>query len=112
VFDTFDGTPPLWPKNPETQEEHALADALGDYWTSFARTGRPQARNAPDWPAYSAGGSYMRFAATPIADRDLMPGMYDLNEAVMCRRRANGTMPWGWNVGVAAPKTPARGAGC
>jgi len=112
VFDTFDGTPPLWPKNPDTPEERALADAVGDYWTSFARTGRPQARNGPGWPAYLPDRGYMRFAAPPIPDRDLMPGMYDLNEAVMCRRRANGTLPWGWNVGVAAPKTPAASAGC
>ena len=47
VFGTFDGTPPNWPKNPETPEERALADAVADYWTSFARTGRPEARNAP-----------------------------------------------------------------
>ena len=53
VFDTFDGTPPLWPKNPDTPDDHALAQAVGDYWASFARTGRPQARNAPDWPAYA-----------------------------------------------------------
>jgi para-nitrobenzyl esterase len=112
VFGTFDGTPPNWPKNPETPNERALADAVGDYWTSFARAGRPQSRNAPEWPAYSADKRYLRFTATPIADRDLMPGMYDLNETVMCRRRANGTMPWGWNVGVAAPKTPAVSAGC
>ena len=112
VFGTFDGTPPKWPKNPETPDERALADAVGDYWTSFARTGRPRSRNAPEWPAYSADKRYLRFAATPIPDRDLMPGMYDLNETVMCRRRANGTMPWGWNVGVAAPKTPAAVAGC
>jgi para-nitrobenzyl esterase len=112
VFDTFRGTPPLWPKNPDTPEEHALADAVGDYWTSFARTGHPQARNAPDWPAFAAGDSYMRFAATPILDRNLMPGMYDLNETVMCRRRANGTLPWGWMVGVAAPKMPTGAAGC
>jgi para-nitrobenzyl esterase len=112
VFGTFDGTPPNWPKNPETPDERALADALGDYWTSFARTGRPQSRSAPEWPAYSADKRYMRFAATPSADRNLMPGMYDLNETVMCRRRANGSMPWGWNVGVAAPKTPAASAGC
>lgn len=103
VFDTFDGTPPLWPKNPDVPEDHALAEALGDYWTSFARTGRPEARNAPQWPAYSTDKRYMRFAATPMPDRDLMPGMFELNETVMCRRRANGTMPWGWSVGVAAP---------
>ena len=104
VFDTFDGTPPLWPKNPDTPDEHALATAVGDYWTSFARTGRPQAKGAPDWPAYSAEKRYMRFAAMPIVDHDLMPGMYELNETVMCRRRANGAMAWGWAVGVAAPK--------
>ena len=113
VFDTFDGTPPLWPKNPDTPEDHALAESLGDYWISFARSGRPQARNAPDWPAYSADKAYMRFAATPIPDRDLMPGMYELNETVMCRRRASGTMPWGWSISVAAPKMPATSSrGC
>ena len=61
--------------------------------------------------AYLYLWDHMRFAATPIPDRDLMPGMYDLKEAVMCRRRANGTLPWGWNVGVAAPKTPAANTG-
>jgi len=112
VFHTFDGTPPLWPKNPDTPEEHALADAMGDYWTSFARTGHPQASNAPAWPAFAPGNSYMRFGATPIPEHDLMPGMYDLNETVMCRRRASATIPWGWVVGVAAPKMPATSTGC
>jgi para-nitrobenzyl esterase len=112
VFGTFDGTPPLWPKNPDTPEEHALADAMGDYWTSFARTGRPQARNAPDWPAYAPGNSHMRFAATPIPERGLMPRMYELHETVMCRRRAGGTIPWGWYAGLAAPQAPASAAGC
>jgi para-nitrobenzyl esterase len=107
VFHTFEGTPPLWPKNPDTPEEHAFANAVGDYWTSFARTGRPQATNAPDWPTYAPGNSYMHFVATPVPERDLMPGMYDLNETVMCRRRASGVMPWGWNIPIAVPKTPA-----
>ena len=112
VFDTFDGTPPLWPKNAHTPEEDALARAMGDYWTSFARTGRPHAKGAPDWPAYASDAQYMHFAATPTPARDLMPGMYDLNEAVMCRRRANGTLSWGWLVGLWAPKPPAAAAGC
>jgi para-nitrobenzyl esterase len=111
VFGTFEGTPPLWPKNAHTPEEDALVAAMGDYWTSFARTGRPQAKNAPDWPAYAPGAHYMHFAATPTPARDLMPGMYDLNEKVMCRRRAAAMMPWGWNVGLWAPKTPDA-AGC
>jgi len=112
VFDTFDGTPPLWPKNAHTADEDALARAIGDYWTSFARTGRPQARNAPDWPAYSPDARYMHFAATPTPARDLMPGMFDLNETVMCRRRASGTLAWNWLVGLWAPKMPAAAEGC
>jgi para-nitrobenzyl esterase len=112
VFDTFDGTPPLWPKNAHSPEEDALTRAMGDYWTSFARTGRPQAKNAPDWPAYALGASYMHFATTPTPARDLMPGMYDLNETVMCRRRANGTLPWGWNVGLWAPASTPNAARC
>jgi len=112
VFDTFDGTPPLWPKNAHTPAEDALAHAMGDYWTSFARTGRPQAKSAPDWPAYAPDARYMHFAATPTPERNLMPGMYDLNEAVMCRRRANGTLSWGWLVGLWAPAKPADAAGC
>jgi para-nitrobenzyl esterase len=111
VFDTFDGTPPLWPKNPHTPDEDALAHAMGDYWTSFARTGRPTATNAPAWLSYSPDARYMHFAAMPTPARDLMPGMYDLNEAVMCRRRAAGTLSWGWLVGLWAPPPP-NAAGC
>jgi para-nitrobenzyl esterase len=78
-----------------------------DYWASFARTGRPQAAQAPDWPAYDgAGGGYMHFAERPTPARDLMPGMYDLNEAVVCRSAAAGTIAWNWYVGLAAPKIP------
>ena len=105
VFGTFDATPPLWPKNAHTPAEDALAEAMGDYWTSFARTGRPQAKHAPDWPAYAPDARYMHIAATPMPERNLMPGMYDLNEAVMCRRRAAGTVSWGWNVGLWAPRS-------
>jgi para-nitrobenzyl esterase len=112
VFGTFEGTPPLWPKNAHTPDEDAFARAVGDYWASFARTGRPQARNAPDWPAYTPDARYMHFAATPTPARDLMPGMFDLNETVMCRRRSAGAVPWGWNVGLWAPAKPADAAGC
>jgi para-nitrobenzyl esterase len=112
VFDTFDGTPPLWPKNAHTPEEDALARAIGDYWTSFARTGRPTATNAPAWPAYAPDARYMHFAATPTPERDLMPGMFDLNETVMCRRRAAGTLAWNWLVGLWAPPPPAAAPSC
>ncbi len=41
-----------------------------------------------------------------------MPGMFELNEAVMCRRRAANAIAWHWNVGVASAKLPAKAPGC
>jgi para-nitrobenzyl esterase len=112
VFGTFDGTPPHWPKVPDTAGERALSDAMIGYWTSFARTGQPVAANAPAWPAYGTAGNYMHFTATPQPETRLMPGMYDLNETVMCRRKATGKIGWNWNVGLAAPNLPPKAEGC
>jgi para-nitrobenzyl esterase len=113
VFGTFvGGTPPLWPKVPDTPREQALSDAMIDYWTSFARTGRPQAANASAWPKFAPAQTYMHFADVPKAETKLMPGMYELNEEVMCRRRAAGNAPWNWNVGLASPKLPPATPGC
>jgi para-nitrobenzyl esterase len=112
VFGTFDGTPPLWPKVPDTRREHALSKAMIDYWTSFASTGRPAAAAQPAWPAYGPAGAYMHFAGVPKAETGLMPGMYELNEEVMCRRRAAGTTGWNWNVGLASPPLPGPTRAC
>jgi para-nitrobenzyl esterase len=112
VFGTFGGTPPNWPKVPDTQDERAMSDAMIDYWTSFARDGKPVAQAATAWPAYGPTRAYLHFAGKPEAKRDLFPGMYDLNEQVMCRRRATGKIAWNWNVGLAAPKMPAATAAC
>lgn len=110
VFGTFGTTPPRWPRPPES--DRPLSDAMIGYWTSFARTGTPRASNAPDWPAYGTAAHYLRFAGTPRPEIGLMPGMYALNEAVMCRRRATGRIGWNWNVGLASPKRPPKAAGC
>jgi para-nitrobenzyl esterase len=112
VFGTFDGTPPLWPKIPATPEETSLSRAMIGYWTSFARTGRPQAAKEPDWPAFASTGAYMAFTDAPHPLKHLMPGMYELNEEVVCRRRASGGIPLGWNVGIVSPKLPPQTAQC
>jgi para-nitrobenzyl esterase len=112
VFGTFDGTPPLWPKVPHTPREMNLSDAMIGYWTSFARTGHPQAANVPDWPVFGTTGAYMAFEDTPKVSDHLMPGMYKLNEEVVCRRRASGDIAWNWNVGIVSPKLPAANAQC
>ncbi len=112
VFGAFDGTPPNWPKVPETTAERALSDAMLGYWTSFAQTGKPRAGNAPDWPAFGLDANYMAFTDTPQPSRQLMPGMYELHDEIVCRRRAAGNLPWHWNVGVISPPLPDSSAAC
>jgi len=103
MFGNIDRTPPYWPRIPSNRREQRLADAMIGYWASFARSGQPQAPNAPEWAAYGSNRAYMLFAngvANPSAN--LWPGMYLLHEAAVCRRRAAGE-PWHWNVGVISP---------
>ena len=112
VFGTFDGTPPLWPKIPSTPQETKLSDAMIGYWTSFARTGKPHAANAPDWPPFGTTGSYMAFEEVPRPSEHLLPGMYEFIEETVCRRHASGDIAWNWNVGLYSPKLPAQQAQC
>jgi para-nitrobenzyl esterase len=105
VFGTFDGTPPRWPKVPESDRQ--LSDAMIGYWASFAKSGT----TGQGWPAYGDARNYMHFADTPQAKARLMPGMYEQYEAVVCRRRAAG-VAWNWNVGLASPPLPPKAAGC
>jgi para-nitrobenzyl esterase len=112
VFGTARLAAPAWPNIPETAPERALSDAMLGYWTSFARTGVPRADGQPAWHPYGATRAYMAFADVPRASTHLLPGMYELNEQVMCRRRARGGIPWNWNVGIAAPPLPAGGPEC
>ncbi|WP_129780974.1 carboxylesterase/lipase family protein [Peristeroidobacter soli] len=106
VFGTAARTPPLWPKVPETPEETKLSDAMLDYWSSFIRSTEPGAAGQPGWPAYGSTRAYLTFAGEPKAATHLMPGMYELNEAVVCRRRASGAQSWNWNVGILSPQLP------
>src|SRR5581483_951459 len=112
VFGTAARTPPLWPKIPQTPIETELADAMLDYWTSFARSGEPKAGNEPDWPAFGSKSAYMAFTDTPHPAQDLLPGTFALHEEVVCRRRAQGDQAWNWNVGILSPPLPDRTASC
>jgi para-nitrobenzyl esterase len=112
VFGVLDGTPPAWPKVPDTVAERKLSDAMLDYWTSFARSGKPHAGNAPDWPAFGKSADYMAFTDAPQPSQRLLPGMYELHEEVVCRRRVQGNLPWHWNAGIAAPPLPPPAPGC
>ena len=112
VFGNFDGTPPRWPKVPEMPPQRRLSDAMIGYWTSFARTGKPMATGEPAWPAFGSDQAYMAFTDVPQPSHDLLPGMYQLVNEVVCRRMASGDQPWNWNVGIVAPSLPAPDAKC
>ena len=94
-----------WPAPPDTPSEHALADTMIGYWSSFARDGVPSAESAPEWEAYGEDQHFMEFDGEAVAGTDLMPGMFELHETVMCRRRA-ANVGWHWNVGIASPPMP------
>lgn len=94
-----------WPRAQGAGEE-ALSHAMIAYWTSFARSGVPQAAGQPDWPTFAPRKSYMHFGQRPEVAIDLMPGMYTLNEEVMQRRRRAGNQQWRDDVGVTAPVLP------
>jgi len=103
MFGALDRTTPSWPKIPATPAETSLSDAMVDYWTSFARTGHPQAAGEPAWLPYDSTSAYMDFTDAPHPSDHLLPGMFALHEQAVCRRRISGNLPWFWNVGLASP---------
>jgi para-nitrobenzyl esterase len=112
VFGNMDATPALWPKIPATAGEKALSSAMTDYWASFAKSGAPKAADAPDWPAFGTTKAYLHVTDTPHPATDPLPGMYTLDEAVVCRRLAAGNVAWNWNAGLVSPPLPPKAAGC
>jgi para-nitrobenzyl esterase len=103
VFGTASRTPPYWPKIPDDVTNRRLSDAMLSYWASFARSGTPVADGQPAWEAYGKAANYMAFAGKPLPGTRLLPGMFALHEAAVCRRRAAGDQPWNWNTGTASP---------
>src|SRR3546814_15514556 len=79
--------PPNWPR-PEGQDEQRLSRVMMDYWVAFARNGAPAAPDAPAWQAYSEQQAYMRFAKSATPARTLLPGMFEMQEEVVRRRRS------------------------
>jgi para-nitrobenzyl esterase len=112
VFGTIDATPPFWPAIPNTQSERRFSDRMVDYWTGFARNGKPSSPDGPAWPAFGSASAFMHFGESPSAETGFMPGMYALHEQVMCRRRAEGSQSWNWRTGSTAPVLPGPDPRC
>jgi para-nitrobenzyl esterase len=111
VFGTADRLPSAWPKMEMTAAESRFAAAIRDYWVSFIKTGTPKAAGKPRWQPFGSSKAYMNFGDVPRPDANPMPGMYELYEDVLCRRRAEGKTPWNWNIGIVSPPLP-NAAGC
>ncbi|MFN6933822.1 MAG: carboxylesterase family protein, partial [Tsuneonella sp.] len=112
MFGTIYETTPSWPAIPRTPGEKALSDAMMSYWVSFARTGRPSAAGNPEWPQFGEAKRYIHFADQPVVAADPLGDRYGLYEETVCRRRAEGAVPWNWNVGIAAPPMSPATAQC
>ncbi len=112
VFGTEDRTPPQWPKVANTPGERALSDAMAEYWANFARSGAPRATGQPIWQPYRDARAFMAFTDAPKPGTHLLPGMFELNEQVVCRRRAQGDTAWNWNIGIVSPPLPAETPAC
>lgn len=64
VFEQLDS------KNPQTsQSDLVISDAMGTYWTNFAKYGDPNGGNLPKWPTFNdETGKVMYFSQTPFVD--------------------------------------------
>lgn len=112
MFGTIHQTAPSWPQIPRTEREQALSDAMMSYWVSFARATRPSAPKGPDWPQFGATRRFIHFTDVPTVAADPLGDRFALYEQTVCRRRAQGTVQWNWNVGVAAPIMSPPAANC
>lgn len=63
AFDQLDLLKADW-----TKEDRRLAELMATYWTNFAKTGNPNARGLPPWPAFTgSGGQVMHLDVVPMA---------------------------------------------
>ncbi|WCL55228.1 carboxylesterase/lipase family protein [Gimibacter soli] len=98
--------PPNWPR-PEGSEDEALSAAMMEYWVTFAKTGVPSSPGHDAWRPYGDDEAFMRFDGVPVAGRNPVPGMFEMQEELVSRRRAAGQQ-WFINVGVIAEKVPEK----
>ena len=65
-----------------TSYDAALADAMSDYWFSFAETGNPNNGKRPQWPVYDVKtDAYMELGPQVVAKRALQRAVYDSIDA-------------------------------
>lgn len=53
-----------------TPAQQRLSDTMAGYWTSFARSGRPEARQAPHWPRFRSSDDVLSLAPDSVHRTD------------------------------------------
>lgn len=87
---------PIQPVAGHTAYDSTLADAMSDYWVSFAATGDPngppKAGGLPRWPVYDAArDSYLELGPVILPKEELRRAVYDSIDVVA--RRAGAIRP-------------------
>ena len=69
IFDNVAKSESMSGTSPEAQ---AIADQMSESWLAFAKTGNPNNKNVPQWPAYTAADrNMMVFRTTPGVEKDV-----------------------------------------
>lgn len=77
-------------RNSPAPSDAALAEAMSDYWVSFARDGVPSAAGQPAWQPYTnAERHYLLFGSRVSAEKDLLSDHWPVIDRVMDRRRVS-----------------------
>ncbi len=84
IFFVFDTHSPL---SGLSEEDEALTEAMGMYWTNFAKTGDPNGAGLPTWPRYSPDtDQWMTFNPSIEVTTDLRAEKLDILERAMVTR--------------------------
>ena len=91
---------------PRNDKTLGMADVISDYFVAFAKHGKPDPEGRPVWPAYQLNARhYMAFRnGMAIAGTNLLPGVFELHDKIVARRRSRGEVAW-WleDIGLFTP---------
>jgi para-nitrobenzyl esterase len=71
---------------PWRPEDFELSDLMAGYWTNFAKTGNPNRKGLPEWPAYSASRKVMHLSHAPRVTVDDGRARYEFLDGWSTRR--------------------------